>query len=109
MAMMTTGELTTLLPPGSEIVQLFHDFDHEFVIARAPGSRWFVVDPWCHTPTVIPFKDCSFDLSGVQKFIPIKVTETASKDQPYGLDLDTGVNWKAIIDQAMDETPLLNL
>ncbi len=104
MAMATTGALTTSLPPGSEIVQLWHKADHEFVIARVPGSRWFVVDPWCHEPMVIPFVDCTFDPSGVRKFIVTKVTEKS--DHPYGIDLDSGVNWKAIIRQAMEETAI---
>jgi len=93
MAYATTGALTTLLPPGSEIVQVFHRNDHEFVIARVPGSRWFVVDPWPHEPKVIPFVDCVYKPlhedtteSAINSFIAMEVTKTMA--EPYGFNLD---------------------
>lgn len=104
MAMATHGELMTKLPPGSEIAQVFHTFDHEFVAARAPGGRWFVVDPWPHNPAVVPFVDSYFDPKDVANFVITVVKETC--DYPYGVDLSTGFNWKAIIEQAKEETSL---
>jgi hypothetical protein len=92
MATLTAGILSTRLPPGSEIAQVFHKADHEFVVAKLPDSRWFVVDPWCHEPTVVPFVDCLFDPEGVTKFISMKVTKTAPEGEPFGIDV-TGVDW----------------
>ena len=104
MAACSVGELTTTLPPGSEIVQLHgRSFDHEFVIARVPGGKWFVVDPWPHDPTVLPFVDCQFKPDGVTSFIMTKVKETA--DHPFGINLDT-LDWNSIIDEAMKATPV---
>jgi hypothetical protein len=104
MAMATHGELTTKLPPGSEIAQVFHNFDHEFVAARVPGGRWFVVDPWPHDPVVVPFVDSYFQPEDVEHFVITKVTETC--EHPYGVDLDTGFDWGAILTQAKQDTPL---
>ena len=94
------------LPVGSEIAQVSHNADHQFVVARVPKySRWFVADPWCHEPMIVPFVDCCFQPTGVKSF----VITTITKDDivhPYGVDLDTGFNWNEIIEQAMDDTPI---
>jgi hypothetical protein len=110
MATMTAGALTTAMPPGSEIVQVFSGVDHEFVIARAPGSRWFVVDPWPESPLTVPFVDCDFGPDTIQKFIAINVTERAPENRPFGIDVETGVDWRAVVEaaktQVSDDQPL---
>ena len=105
MAMVTTGALTTALPPGSEIAQVFCGYDHEFVIARTPGSRWFVVDPWCHAPLVVPAVDCYFEPSSVTNWISVSVVETAPPELPFGIDVETGVDWPAIVLEAQRSVP----
>lgn len=103
MAMVTSGELTKAMPEGSEIVQVVSSADHEFVIARAPGSRWFVVDPWTQETSVIPFVDCYFTPDSINSFIAINVKEPAPV--PFGIDVETGVNWKQLMRAAMNEVP----
>jgi hypothetical protein len=106
MATLTAGILSTKLPPGSEIAQVFHDADHEFVVAKLPGSRWFVVDPWCYEPRVIPFVDCVFGPEGVKTFISMKVTKPAPEGQPFGIDVDTGVDWEEIVSNVQRDHPV---
>lgn len=105
MATMTSAVLSTTMPPGSEIAQVFHGYDHEFVIARAPGSDWFVVDPWPEMPLTIPVRDCDFHADGMSKFIVMNVTETAPPELPFGIDVETGMDWPAIVEEAKRRVP----
>jgi hypothetical protein len=101
-ATLCSGLLTTTAPPGTEIRQVYHNFDHEFVIIKVGGSRWFVVDPWPMNAKTIPFVDCSFKPEGVTNYLSITVEEPAPKDQPFGIDVSV-LNWDRIEEQAKRE------
>jgi len=99
MATLTASVLMEKLPPGSEIAQVFSSYDHEFCIAKLPGenSNWFVVDPWCHEPDVLPFSDCYFGPESIKGFYTINVTKPTPEGMPFGIDVETGVDWGGIV------------
>jgi hypothetical protein len=110
LATLTTATLTTKLPPGSQITQVNHGFDHEFVAIKTPGSdNWFVVDPWPNEPHVVTFTDCYFQPEDVASHFTIDVTKTAPKDKPFGIDMST-LNAKKsdiveTVQEELDEDP----
>src|SRR5262249_32984932 len=90
LATLTTATLSTRLPAGSQIIQVMHSVDHEFVAMKLPGSdNWFVVDPWPNEPHVVAFTDCYFDPEGVKSHFKVGGTETAPEGQPFGIDMST--------------------
>jgi hypothetical protein len=90
LATLTTATLSTKLPPGSQIIQVNHGADHEFVAMKTPDSdHWFVVDPWPNEPHVVTFTDCYFRPERVKSHFTIDVTKTAPKDKPFGIDMST--------------------
>ncbi len=101
-ASLCTTLLSSTALPGTEVCQVFQGppTNHEFVIIRYNGSRWFVVDPWPVNAYSVPFVDCYFGPQGVTNYLSVTVQQP-SPDQPFGIDPSV-VDWATVEQQARD-------
>ena len=86
-ASLTGGILSTIAPSGTQFCMLAHNADHQFCVVAYNTSTWFIVDPWTHYSSVIPWADGYFNQSGVVQHIHATISEPVA--DMYGFKFDS--------------------
>jgi len=87
-ASLTCGILTTIAPPGSDILLVYSRADHQFCVLSVNGSPWYTVDPWTLNSYVLRWERSYFGpgsqpKGGIDNYFKIRVHEPIHT--PYGI------------------------